>query len=762
MTDAMQRTDGQERGPAVIVIGASRRALARKAQEALARDGHEVTGFDTPEALLAEIDLARTDLILLAFDGMNSDGFALCREIRSRSEGHPISILVAGQGDDAAVMARVREAGADEWLPRPIHAPLLRRLVSVLLHSGHRLFAMRERLARMEDAQRIGQVGSWVLDTDTRDMLWSAETYRILGLKPGVEKANLDLFAMFIQVKEHAAVMQQILEAAESAECLELSYSVMLPSGDQRQVQLRGEPLSQERAPKLHGTIHDVTEQRQSQEEIRRLAHYDSLTGLANRRRFTEQLNRLTERARFSGSCMALLYMDLDQFKRINDTLGHSAGDHLLEHVADVLFETVRPTDLIARNVDEDADVEVSRLGGDEFAILLSEVSCPEAASRAAERILEAVTAPTSFEEHQISTTASIGIAIYPDDGEDVEALIKHADIAMYKAKERGRNTYEFYSHEMNEGTLRKLTMENHLRHALEHDELRLVYQPRVNLRERKIAGLEALLRWDSAALGTVMPKDFIPLAEETGLIVPIGAWVLETACAQAEAWRAAGFPKVCVSVNVSSRQFVHNDLRETVVNALKISGLDPDQLELEITESVLLEDDRNTSEMLHHVKAMGVHLALDDFGTGYSSMGYLTRLPLDTLKLDLSLVRNVGADPTARGIATALIAMAHAVDLSVTAEGVDQIDQATFLEQEGCDELQGFLISGPVAPEECERMFTEPERVLASLGWYPQPAQPTKAPPRPLEPESDTDENDLPALKPVRRSTRRRATRPE
>ncbi len=575
---------------------------------------------------------------------------------------------------------------------------------------------LRERLDRLEDAQRIGRVGSWELDASNLDMVWSAETFRILGLAPGEDKTNLEIFSLFVHPEEHTAVLDRLRQAAEAAQPFSLFYRVMLPAGGQRHVQLRGEPIAN-RPGRMHGTIQDVTEQHRTQEEIRRLAHYDSLTGLANRRRFTEQLERSVERARIAGRRMALLYMDLDQFKRINDTLGHSAGDRLLEHVAHVLFDRVRPTDIIARNVEQkDDDVEVSRLGGDEFAVLLSEIGEAEDAGVVAQRILEAVTAPLHFEEHEISTTASIGIAVFPEDGDNVETLVKHADTAMYEAKDRGRNLYAFFSRKMNEGTLRKLTVESHLRHALAREELRLVYQPRVHLSPRRIDGLEALLRWDSAELGPVLPKDFIPVAEESGLIVPIGAWVLQTACAQAKAWRVAGHGRVRVSVNVSSRQFVHNDFRETVTQALQHTGLAPDQLELEITESVLLDDDTRITEMLREIRAMGARLALDDFGTGYSSMGYLTRLPLDTLKLDRSLVKNVGSDDTARGIATALIRMAHALELSVTAEGVDHVDQVRFLEGEGCDELQGFLISGGVPPEQAEAILRDPAASLARL----------------------------------------------
>jgi diguanylate cyclase (GGDEF)-like protein len=616
------------------VLGASDPEVVGRVGSALESEGYAVACFAAPEALLAGLDPAVTDLVVLAFGEAAEDARALCRQARSRCRGLPVAILLAAEGDDDAD-APLSGTGADDRISLASGRGQLVERVRALLHFSSRLRAARDDATRLEDAQRIGQVGSWVLDPATLEMGWSAETYRILGLRPEREKTSLELFAMFVEPAKQESAIAQILEASESGQPFDFSYEMAQANGARRYVQLRGESAPTGLPGQVHGTIQDVTEQRRTQDAIRRLAHYDSLTGLSNRRRFTEQLERSTGRAQHLGQKMALLYLDLDQFKRINDTLGHGAGDSLLRHVSEVLFGVLRPSDIIARNVDSESDVEVSRLGGDEFAILLSDIPNQAAAGQVAERILTAITAPTTFEEHSIATSASIGIATYPDDGETAEELIKHADIAMYEAKERGRNNFQFYSARMNEGSLHRLRLETHLRHALEHEELRLVYQPRIDLQDPKIVGMEALLRWDSAEFGAVSPKDFVPVAEETGLIIPIGEWVLRTACEQTKAWRVAGYPKVRVSVNVSPRQFVHHDIRETVVETLKATGLDPAQLELEITESVLLEDNPSTGDMLRELKAMGVSLALDDFGTGYSSMGYLTRLPLDTLKLD-------------------------------------------------------------------------------------------------------------------------------
>jgi diguanylate cyclase (GGDEF)-like protein len=453
----------------------------------------------------------------------------------------------------------------------------------------------------------------------------------------------------------------------------------------------------------MPGTLQDVTEQQRSQEKIRQLAHFDGLTGLANRRRFMEQLQKASERSRHGDHKMALLYMDLDQFKRVNDTLGHSAGDELLRSVSQTLFDKVRVTDLVGRpSISEDP--EISRLGGDEFAILLTKIRDRDDALLVAERILEALPTPVNVEGHEISTTGSIGIAIHPDDGEDVETLLKHADRALYHAKENGRNNFKFFTESLNSGAMKRLTMESRLRNAIENDQLRLHYQPRFDPTSDRLVAAEALMRWRDAELGQVSPREFIGIAEDTGLIEQMGAWALNEACSQSMRWQAAGQRPIPISVNVSTAQFRREGLIATLAEALETTGLDPSLLEIEITESLMLQDDEGTARLLREVRAMGIRVALDDFGTGYSSLSYLARYPLDLLKLDRSLVRDLSSDPHAQGIATAVISMAHVLGLRVVAEGVDQQGHLDFLKAQGCDEVQGFLLAKALEPDELVR----------------------------------------------------------
>jgi predicted signal transduction protein with EAL and GGDEF domain len=375
------------------------------------------------------------------------------------------------------------------------------------------------------------------------------------------------------------------------------------------------------------------------------------------------------------------------------------------------LRRQVRRHDLLGRPGETDLDPEISRLGGDEFTVLLARIATPEKAGDVARRILRALPRPIRIDDNEIATTGSIGIAVYPLDGQDAESLVKHADRAMYYAKESGRNNYQFFDESMNISSMRKMHLESHLRTALESDQLQVIYQPRVDLRTGWVSGMEALARWQHPELGVISPKEFIPVAEETGLIVSIGQWILESACAQNRAWQREGYERLKVSVNVSSRQFAQHDLHEVIARALQNSGLDPRDLELEITESTMLQDSEETIVTLRDLKAMGVRVALDDFGTGYSSLSYLTRFTLDTLKLDRSIVRDVDVDPASAGITTAVLAMARSLGLRVVAEGVDTEEQAHFLRERGCDEIQGFLFSGPVTAREFVRFLVKDGR---------------------------------------------------
>jgi diguanylate cyclase (GGDEF)-like protein/PAS domain S-box-containing protein len=450
-----------------------------------------------------------------------------------------------------------------------------------------------------------------------------------------------------------------------------------------------GTPLGYE------GTVEDITERRLYQVRIEHQANYDTLTGLANRSLLQDRLQQALLTAAASGQRLAVAFVDLDRFKFINDSLGHHVGDELLKAVAARLKSCVRDCDTVAR------------LGGDEFVLLINGHTGPEYVRQLMEKMLAAVAQPWVIQQGEFQVSCSIGVALHPDDGDAALTLLKHADSAMYRAKDHGRNNFQFFTRELNALMIEQLELETHLRRALERNQFVLRYQPRVHLATGQIVGAEALLRWRIPQKGTVAPMRFIGLAEETGLIVPIGKWVLQTACAQNKAWQDAGLPPIVVSVNVSPRQFRHENLVQAVADVLRSTRLEPRFLELELTESMVMHDAPKLVAMLDELKELGVKIAVDDFGTGYSSLSYLKRFPVDRLKVDRSFVENMTTEADDATIVRTIIALGHNLGLKVVAEGVETAQQARALRAYQCDEAQGFLFARAVSARVLPRLIT-------------------------------------------------------
>ena len=446
-----------------------------------------------------------------------------------------------------------------------------------------------------------------------------------------------------------------------------------------------------------------AVERKLAEEKIRRLAYRDDLTGLPNRQRFHQLLAGGVGLAQRAQRRMALLFMDLDGFKKINDTMGHEIGDRLLAEVASRFARAVRISDHLGRGESESEEEgnAISRLGGDEFTVLLTEINRPADAALVAERLLGMLEEPIVLAGKEVFVSISIGIAVFPEDGREPESLLRNADAAMYFAKGRGRNRYQFYSEEMNRTHSGRLDLESRLRGAIERQELALHYQPILDAISGEVVAAEALLRWEDGGRGLVAPDDFIPIAEETGLIVPLGRWVFLEACEQLRRWRNAGLRPIRVGVNVSGHQIREPGMIEMVQRALEETGVSPDQIELEITESTIMQDDVLTVRTLRQLKEMGIGLALDDFGTGYSSLSYLRRFTIDRVKIDRTFVAELTENPDDAALTSAIIAMAHGLRLEVVAEGVETRHQALFLRQRGCDELQGYLFGRPCPPDE-------------------------------------------------------------
>jgi diguanylate cyclase (GGDEF)-like protein/PAS domain S-box-containing protein len=437
--------------------------------------------------------------------------------------------------------------------------------------------------------------------------------------------------------------------------------------------------------------------------KLAHLAQFDALTGLPNRSLFQDRLVQAMATAKRNAWAMAVLFIDLDRFKLVNDTLGHAAGDKVLKEAAERLRTCTRASDT------------VGRLGGDEFAAILSELGKPSDAGLVAQKIIDAFKRPFDLDGKETYVSASVGITLYPSDSEVAEALVVNADAAMYRAKQQGRNNYQYFTRDMNERALQRVQLEVALRRALEREEFRLVYQPRAHLATGRICGFEALLRWQHAQKGLILPGEFIPVLEETGLIVPVGEWVLRAACVQIKAWQEAGLKVPPVAINLSARQFEQKNLQGSFQQILHETKVDPSLIELEITESLLMNDPEGAARTLHALKASGVKLSMDDFGTGYSSLGYLKRFPIDTLKIDRTFIRDIATDADGATLTRAIIHLAQNLRLKVVAEGVETEDQLVFLRSNACDEMQGYLFARPTDAEECARMLRDGRRLGTS-----------------------------------------------
>jgi len=438
----------------------------------------------------------------------------------------------------------------------------------------------------------------------------------------------------------------------------------------------------------LNRAIRYAVERKDSEEKLTHLAYYDQLTGLCNRRLFRERLSLALARAKRQQTRVTILFLDLDRFKGINDSFGYQAGDGLLKEVGRRLMESIREFETSAR------------LGGDEFAIILQDLEHQQEAMVVTQRLLDTLAAPFQIDGQEVGVTASVGIAFYPENGDGIEQLLKCADSAMHRAKERGRHGYQIFSREMHSEVLTRMSLERDLRQALERKEFRLHYQPQLSLEDNALRAVEALVRWQHAERGLIAPMDFISLLEDTGLIVSVGEWILRNACRQVREWQQGGLPDLRVAVNLSPRQFEDKDLVEIVGRALTDFQLSPECLELELTESHLMRDTERTKSTLASIKSLGVRIAIDDFGTGYSSLAYLKRFPIDSLKIDKSFVRDITTHRDDASIAAGIIGLGHKLRLDVIAEGVETEEQMAFLYQEGCDAVQGYLCGRPQPPE--------------------------------------------------------------
>jgi diguanylate cyclase (GGDEF)-like protein len=545
-------------------------------------------------------------------------------------------------------------------------------------------------------AQRLAGVGNWSKDLGSGKTTWSEELYRIFAIAQS--EPPTDDIRRFDHPEDAGIVRDAVEEFARTGQSYRVDHRIVLGDGAIRFVQEQAELSSDDSGvpSRIIGTIVDVTERKLAEARLAYLAHHDALTGLPNRTMLTERLEHSMAYAHRQGRFVAVLFLDLDRFKTINDTRGHAIGDELLRQVASRLRTVVRETDTVAR------------AGGDEFIIVVGDVGDPASLLSVANAVHAAFATPFQLENDEAFVSASIGVSVYPRDGVDVDTLVKNADAALYQAKDRGRDSVQYFTADLVESASRRLALEADMRRALERNEFVLYYQPLVGLRSGQLLGFEALLRWQHPVLGLVMPEEFIPVAEESGFIVQLGEWVLRTACFQQKAWVDAGYYIERVTVNISARQLQHRDLAEIVSKILAETGIARGALELELTETLLMNDIPNSVATLRALRRMGVAISIDDFGTGYSSLGYLKNFPIDSLKIDRTFVRDITTDRYDEAIAAAIVALARSLGMHVIAEGIETQAQLTQLLRLGCDEGQGFHFGEAKPPDRCIALLDE------------------------------------------------------
>ncbi len=559
--------------------------------------------------------------------------------------------------------------------------------------------------AMLEEAQRIARIGSWDLNLLTNRLTWTREVYHIFELDPDDVTPSYDGFLAAIHPEDRAMVDDAYRDSLRTRRPYKLEHRLRLPDGRIKYVEEQCETSydTSGKALRSFGTVQDVTERHlthaeleQKQQHLDRLAHYDSLTGLPNRVLFRDRLEQSLLKARRRGEQLAVLFIDLDEFKQINDSLGHAVGDLVLQQVARRFLHVVREEDSVAR------------LGGDEFTVILESIHSVEDVSQIAQKLIHVVQEPLHIGERELYVTTSIGISLYPGDGKDAETLLRNADTAMFKAKEQGRNAFHFYTEDMTEKAYDRILMETNLRNALRNEEFVLHYQPQFNLHSGAIIGMEALVRWKLPEGGLIAPGRFIPVAEESGLIIPLGTWVLHAAFRQARVWHEQGLLAGRIAVNLSGKQLYQRDLLEVIRTTLAETECNPCWIELEVTEGFVMKNPEQSIQLLGELRSMGFELSIDDFGTGYSSLAYLKQLPISKLKIDQSFVRGIPSDANDAAIARAVVALGRSLDLTTIAEGIETEEQRAFMLHEGCDEAQGYLFSHPLPVERATQFIAE------------------------------------------------------
>lgn len=661
-------------------------------QAALEKAGFDVTvACDGAEAVRL-FEKAPADMVMLDVEMPGMNGYQVCSYLREKI-GDELPIMMVTGMDDMQSINHAFEAGATDFIAKPINWNLIAYRILYLRRGYLNMLALKIANARSKaifsaipDTMFILSDKGMVIDICSHP---DNTPWLITGAENTLSRSLPE---------EIVNLYQGAADRARNHGTVELfEYPLKLAGEKTRYYENRIVVIDPQETLCL---VRDITERKDSESKIFHLAYFDNLTGLPNRQSFMERLEGEIKRARYTGNKLAVLFLDLDGFKSINDTMGHNTGDIVLQWAAERLQSSTRPSDFVSRSNADQSEVKLARLGGDEFTVVIPNLSRAEDALILAHRIRETMRRPFHLESRDVVLTASIGIALYPDDGADAETLLKHADTAMYHAKNEGRDNCQFYNINLTSQAEKRMHLENDLRNALQQNEFYLMYQPQLDVIKESFLSAEALIRWQHPKQGLIAPADFIPLAEENGLIIPIGEWVLRTACTEAARWHQNG-QSLQVAVNLSPLQIKNPDFVQNVLGVLSETGFPPDKLVLEITEGALMEHSENTLATLLALREHHIQIALDDFGTGYSSMNYLKRLPINHIKVDQSFVRGLQDNKENLAIVRAIISLAKNLGFSVTAEGIESLHQAQILKYFGCETLQGYYFSEPVTIQE-------------------------------------------------------------
>jgi len=673
------------------------------AKDALTNKGFKVVLADDGLKALELLNNNLPDLILLDVEMPGLDGFETCKKLREQKNTADIPIIMLTGRNDMKAIESAFDLKATDFISKPVNWTILAQRIRYILRASETLRQLKESERRLESAQQVAQVGYWDYDMEADYLYVSDSLCRLTGASKEQLTTMDDFVKNIVAPEDKERVCHEIETKTLGGESYKIEYSIITPAGVKLKVESVGRSTISDEGHMIWamGTLQDVTALREREAVIHYQAHHDNLTGLHNRSSFNEQLEQAIKLHKRLDANLAVMYLDLDNFKRVNDSLGHHMGDQLLKTFAERLQTEIRDTDYVSK----DAVSSVARLGGDEYTLLFSVLDKETDAGGIAQRILADFDKPFKLkadrdgvEWHEVFVTASIGIAIYPNDGKDASELLKNADTAMYASKNKGKNSYCFYDNSMNDLALVRLNMESALRKAVTNNELYLHYQPKIDLQTGNMVSVEALLRWNNHEFGHVSPAEFIPLAEETGLILPISEWVLEEACKQLHEWKLSDLAEISIAVNVSGFHFRENSLEHLVSHLLGKYQLAGELLELELTEGVIMDNANKTIDVLSSLKHLGVTISVDDFGTGYSSLSYLKRFPIDILKIDQSFIRNLHTDKDSAAIVDAILTLGHSLGLKLVAEGVETSEELAYLKTKCCDMVQGYYFSKPVS----------------------------------------------------------------